>query len=412
MSYLAVIMKPLLHLSTLLTIALSVLAYPANVYSQACNVSRLRIRVNNIVRTNAGCQVDATISWIQESNSANKFTNFHIWSAANYTGNLYHYSKPPSITQLANSLGTFVIDNPGSSTPGFNGSYPPAPGVALITSTPSTVVSKTANAPTAGKDSFNVSHVLITLSNTVSCSGHFILKADVWSTQASGDQTVQCFTTNGTFATEDVNVTGQITCPYPRQFQTSISTASASPVSFNYQVYADEAHTGSFAQFDPVIYSGTGTTISGKPYSSGLVNNAYYPLDNLIVVVQVSGHPISTFGLIANTCTISSSETPISFNAKRIKGSGILLTWETAIEQNNKGFEVQRKMEGGDFEAIAFIPSKALNGASNTLLSYEFIDDQVIKGDVEYRLVQTDIDGQRKYGSEVLVKGIETLQGH
>ena len=397
-------MKSILHLSTLLTVALFITANPANVYSQACNVSNLRIKVNNITSTSTSCQVDASISWIQQSNSANKFTNFHIWASTNYPG-ATSYSKPPTATQLAGSLGTFVIDNPGSSTPGFDGGYPPASGVPLITSTASTVVSKTANTPLAGKDSFNVSHVLITLSNTVSCSSHFILKADIWSCQGNGDQTVQCYTTNGTFTTADVNVAGQITCPYPRKFKATVSTTSASPVSFNYQVYADEAHTGTFAQFDPMIYSGSGTTINGTSFGSGLINNAYYPSNNLIVVVQVSSNPISTFGLIANTCVTSLPVTLLSFDGKRKEGSGVRLTWETAIEQNNKGFEVQRKTEGGSFETIAFVPSKASNGASNTLLSYEYIDDQIVKGDVAYRLIQVDLDGQMKYSSVVLVKG-------
>jgi len=258
-------MKPLLHPSSLLIVILFIVARPVNVYSQACNVSNLRIKVNSIVSTNSSCQVDATISWIQQSNSANKFTNFHIWTSANYPGTLYNYSKPPTAAQLANSLGTFVINNPGSSTPSFNGGYPPASGVPLIASTASTVVSKTANTPSAGKDSFNVSHVLITLSNTVSCSSHFILKADIWSAQASNDQTVQCFTTNGTFATADVNVAGQITCTSPRKFQTTISTTSPGTVSFDYQVYADEAHTGSYTQSDPMIYSGSSTGTNGAP---------------------------------------------------------------------------------------------------------------------------------------------------
>ena len=154
-----------------------------------------------------------------------------------------------------------------------------------------------------------------------------------------------------------------------------------------------------------MIYSGSGTTINGTSFGSGLINNAYYPSNNLIVVVQVSSNPISTFGLIANTCVTSLPVTLLSFDGKRKEGSGVRLTWETAIEQNNKGFEVQRKTEGGSFETIAFVPSKASNGASNTLLSYEYIDDQIVKGDVAYRLIQVDLDGQMKYSSVVLVKG-------
>jgi len=400
-------MKPALHLNVLFIITLFIFAHPVNAYSQACNVSNLRIQVNNIISTGSSCQVNATISWVQQSNSANKFTNFHIWTSANYPGPLSAYSKPPSAVDLANSLGTFVINNPGSSTPGFNGSYPPASGVPLIASTASTVVSKTANTPSAGKDSFNVSNVLVTLSNTANCTSHFILKADIWSCQASNDQTVQCFTTNGTFATADVNIAGQISCVSPRKFQTTIATTSTGTVGFNYQVYADAAHTGTYDQSDPMIYSNSGTSTSGVPFGSGQINYSSYAYDNLIVVVQVTGNPISTFGLITNICPTPLPVSFVSFKAGRTEGSGVLLTWETAMEQNNKGFEVQRKAKGGSFEVIGFVPSKAANGASSLPLSYEYTDAQAGDGEAEYRLDQVDLDGQKEYSSVVMVKAIE-----
>jgi hypothetical protein len=400
-------MKSFLPSATLPVIAFLVLAFPAKVHSQACNVSNLRIKVNSIISTGSSCQVNATISWLQKSNSANKYTNFHIWTGANYPNLLISYSKPPSTADLANSLGTFVIDNPGSSSPSLNAGYPHAAGVPLIAKTASTVVSKTANVPFAGQDSFNVSNVLITLSNTVSCSSHFILKADVWSSQSSSGQTVQCFTTNGTFATADVNIAGAITCTTPRVFNTTISTTSPGVVSFNYQVYANEAHTGSYAESDPMIYSGSGTATNGVNFTSGPISYASYPKDDLIVVVQVTGNPVSTFGVITNTCPIPLPVSFVYFKARRMEGSGVMLSWETAMEQINKGFEVQRKTGTGDFQDIAFVSSKAPEGNSSLPLSYEFLDAGAYEGDAEYRLVQIDLDGQKEYSSLVVVKGKE-----
>ncbi|MDO6435122.1 T9SS type A sorting domain-containing protein [Flavitalea sp. BT771] len=400
-------MKAFLPSATLLVVAFLMLAHPAKVHSQACNVSKLRIKVNNIISTGSSCQVNATISWIQQSNSANKFTNFHIWTGANYPSLLISYSKPPSPADLANSLGTFVIDNPGSSNPTLDSGYPPAAGVPLIAQTASTVVSKTPNVPAAGMDSFNVSNVLITLSSTVSCSSHFILKADVWSGQSSSDQTVQCFTTNGTFATADVNIAGQISCTTPRQFNTTISTSSPGVVSFNYQVYADEAHTSSYDPSDPLIYSGSGTATNGANFTSGPISYSSYSRDNLIVVVQVAGNPISTFGLITNTCPVTLPVNFVYFKGQRMEGSGVMLSWGTAMEQNDKGFEVQRKTGTGDFQDIAFISSKAPEGNSSLPLSYDFLDAGSYEGNGEYRLVQIDIDGQKHYSPLVVVKGKE-----
>jgi len=403
-------MKSFLYPATLVFLSFFMLAHPGAVYSQACMVSNLRIKVNSITTTSTSCQVNATISWIQQSNGGNKFTNFHIWPSTTYPNPVLSYSKPPTSSDLAQSLGTFVIDNPGGSTPTFDGSYPPAAGVPLITKTASTVVTKVSNTPSAGSDSFNVSNVLVTLSNTVSCSNHFILKADIWSSQSNSDNAVQCFNTNGTFATTDVNITGQITCSNPRQFQTTISTSSSTTVNFNYQVYADQAHTGSFAQSDPQIYSGSGSTTSGTSFNSGQINNTSYPNDNLIVVAQVSGNPVSTFGVITNNCPTPLPVTLVYFNARWTEGSGVLLSWETATEQNNKGFEVQRKTGTGDFQTIAFIPSKALNGSSDGILSYEYIDAGTFNGDVEYRLAQVDLDGQMKYSPLAKVKEVNNKE--
>ena len=256
-------------------------------------------------------------------------------------------------------------------------------------------------------DSFNVSNVLITLSNTVSCSSHFILKADVWSSQSSSSQTVQCFTTNGNFATADVAVTGQITCTTPRQFNTTISTSSPGAVSFNYLVYADEAHTGSYAQSDPLIYSGSGTATNGVSFTSGQVSYSSYPKDNLIVVVQVSGNPVSTFGLTTNTCPAALPVDFVYFKGQSMEGSGVILSWETAIEQNNKGFEVQRKTGTDYFQPIAFISSKAPEGNSSVPFNCEFLHAGAYEGIAEYRLAQIDLDGQKHYSSLVVVKATE-----
>jgi len=399
-------MKSPLHAGALVVIVIFTLACPAKLYSQSCNVSNLRIKVNNIITTSTSCQVNASISWIQQSNSANRYTNFHIWTGDKYPSTLLSYSKPPSATDLANSLGTFVIDNPGSSTPSFDAGYPQASGIPLIAATASTVVSKTANYLSTGKDSFNVSNVLITLSSTVSCSSHFILKADIWSSQSSMDKTVQCFTTGGTFTTADVVVAGQTICTTPRQFQAGISTSSVGNVNFTYQVYADQANTGSFDQSDPIIYSGSGITSSGSSFSSGQISNASYGNSSLIVVVQVQGNPISTYGAIPNTCAV-----PLPVNFTYFKAAsmqdGAQLSWGTGMEQNNKGFEVQRKTGNRNFETITFVPSKMSDGNSHSPLAYEYTDVSSLNGQVEYRLAQIDLDGQKKYSSVAMVNAVE-----
>ncbi|MEO1518670.1 MAG: T9SS type A sorting domain-containing protein [Bacteroidota bacterium] len=74
-----------------------------------------------------------------------------------------------------------------------------------------------------------------------------------------------------------------------------------------------------------------------------------------------------------------------------------LLQWQTASELNNAGFEVERSMEGGEFEKIGFVAAK---GGIET--AYDFVDGDVVQtGRYYYRLRQVDLNGQASY-SEVV----------
>jgi CHRD domain/Secretion system C-terminal sorting domain len=72
------------------------------------------------------------------------------------------------------------------------------------------------------------------------------------------------------------------------------------------------------------------------------------------------------------------------------KNSNILLQWKTASETNNKGFEVERSVDGKDFENIGFVKG---NGNIKILTTYSFIDKNPLKLNY-YRLRQMDYDGK------------------
>jgi hypothetical protein len=97
-----------------------------------------------------------------------------------------------------------------------------------------------------------------------------------------------------------------------------------------------------------------------------------------------------------------------NFNFKIAK-KDIILTWETAVEVNNYGFEIERKYNGIDdrdvyeWKTIGFIKG---NGNSNTPRSYFYIDKNLSLGYYYYRLKQIDNDGKYNY-SEVLKAKID-----
>lgn len=97
-----------------------------------------------------------------------------------------------------------------------------------------------------------------------------------------------------------------------------------------------------------------------------------------------------------------------NFTATRSK-SNVSIKWETSQEINNLGFTVQRNVRGS-WENVAFVNSQAIDGNSNSPLSYSFSDLNTTKGVTQYRIMQVDLDGKSKYSDIRSVKG-EAMSG-
>lgn len=90
----------------------------------------------------------------------------------------------------------------------------------------------------------------------------------------------------------------------------------------------------------------------------------------------------------------------ISFEGELI-GSSALLKWQTASELNNMGFEVERKLNDGEWGKIGFVPGF---GTSTEINIYEYVDIDLAPGKYFYRLKQIDYNGSFEYSFEVQVK--------
>lgn len=80
-----------------------------------------------------------------------------------------------------------------------------------------------------------------------------------------------------------------------------------------------------------------------------------------------------------------------------VNGSTVTLDWQTESEINNKGFYIERKIEGS-FEVIGFT---AGNGTTTDRNFYRFVDSQLKTGFYTYRLKQVDFDGSFEYSKLV-----------
>lgn len=91
---------------------------------------------------------------------------------------------------------------------------------------------------------------------------------------------------------------------------------------------------------------------------------------------------------------------PVELKAFKVKRSGnsIRLTWQTASESNNEGFEVQHSNDARQWQPLAFVTGQ---GTSNQPHFYEYTDGNPSPGINYYRLRQTDFDGNFEYSPVV-----------
>ena len=83
----------------------------------------------------------------------------------------------------------------------------------------------------------------------------------------------------------------------------------------------------------------------------------------------------------------------VSFNVQCNNGYATLF-WKTAQEQNSNRFEVQKSINGVQWQTIAVLPAA---GNSSVERSYTYTYDSVTSGKVFYRIKEVDLDGKYMY---------------
>jgi len=83
------------------------------------------------------------------------------------------------------------------------------------------------------------------------------------------------------------------------------------------------------------------------------------------------------------------------------QGAGMLLTWETASEQNSDRFQVERASNGSQFASIGTVRAM---GHSNRRTAYSFRDHSPSEGVNEYRLAMIDRDGRMAYSKTARIR--------
>lgn len=93
----------------------------------------------------------------------------------------------------------------------------------------------------------------------------------------------------------------------------------------------------------------------------------------------------------------------VSFKGERHSEGIVLLSWETASEKNNAGFEIERSFSAtSGFGKVGFVQS-VLSGSGR----YTFSDINAHRDITYYRLKQLDSDGTFSYSQMIAVDGMK-----
>lgn len=164
------------------------------------------------------------------------------------------------------------------------------------------------------------------------------------------------------------------------------------------------------------------TEISGSKTTTNIraINYLYFTPDThaplLSFITLVTRSTISILGTVIfdtsyssrNISYLKTSALPLlftSFNASE-KNKQVLLNWQTAQEINTGSFNVQRSLDGNNFNNIAEIKA---TGNTAAVSNYSYTDQDFVKSGVPasvyYRIKETDKDGQEFYSDIKVVHG-------
>jgi len=99
--------------------------------------------------------------------------------------------------------------------------------------------------------------------------------------------------------------------------------------------------------------------------------------------------------------TLSVVPVELAAFSARVTGNDVSLSWTTATELNNQGFQIERKDASGNWSNVAYVKG---NGTKTTITEYAYTDKGVKEGKYSYRLKQIDFDGSTSYSNLVEVE--------
>lgn len=137
--------------------------------------------------------------------------------------------------------------------------------------------------------------------------------------------------------------------------------------------------------------------------SSKIIDNSAANIGDRLSLAIIDGNPAMSYQDNTNTdlkYARSNFTTGLPVELTYFRGkttkNGTLLTWQTASEENNDGFEVQRSTDGKEWQILDFVQG---NGTTLETQNYDYLDRNPLNGTAYYRLKQMDFDDAFEYSN-------------
>lgn len=362
------------------------------------------------------CAVTLEISFDILHNEGGKYFWIHFWPGVSYPDYSYASSKPPVTSLIPDgngaldaSIATLGFYHKGS-TLTIQTSYPPDNNAPNFQSGYS--ISEIEGGGTLpGSDRYTITGISFLLPS--GCATAQAVKADLWESQAAHAQQVACFSKGTELYVNDPLLNGLLYCPVPREYAFTVrSIRTAGSLDLLYRVLIDNGD-GIYNKGTDNLEVNTGTIIlnsdNGYYFASGRLG--YLPWSqqkpyadrSLWVVVSGPALPNEIYTLLYNSCMAL----PATLTGFRVQRNGTMaeLNWYTETEYGNKGFFIEKRIPGGEWETSGFMASKGINGNSENSLFYRYAEMNISSHPTEYRLRQEDRDGQIRYSETRILSG-------
>lgn len=105
-------------------------------------------------------------------------------------------------------------------------------------------------------------------------------------------------------------------------------------------------------------------------------------------------YAVGTRSTVLKTVDGGALPVEMSLLESAVRGNDVILYWQTSSEINNYGFDIERKSGTDNWQQAGFV--KGI-GNSGTVQNYSFTDNNLSPGKYNYRIKQSDFNGNHEY---------------